>query len=124
MKIEIRDLMDENEMLSHIFLGCIPKDTLIKLRDEYVGEKDWENESVKIPITMKIGNISVNPKKFFDSWKEQMQELITERAKELIAEKGSEKMRTMQNKLAEYEQILESWEDEINWTAENPLLKQ
>jgi hypothetical protein len=121
MKIEIRDLMDENEMLSHIFLGCIPKDTLIKLRDKYVGEKDWREESVKIPVTMKIGNISVNPKKFFDSWKEQMQELITERAKELIAEKGSEKMRTMQNKLAEYEQILESWEDEINWTVKNPL---
>lgn len=128
MKIEVRQLMDENEMLSHIFLGCIPKEQLMKIKDQYIGiegeEKDWQKESVKIPVEMKIGGVSVNPKQFFDSWKDQMQELILGKAQKLVAEKlGSQKMREMQDKLYEYEQILESWEKDINWEVKNPLIE-
>ena len=128
MKIEVRQLMDENEMLSHIFLGCIPRQQLMKIKDQYIGieggEKDWKKESVKIPVEMKIGGVSVNPKQFFDSWKDQMQELILEKAQKLVAEKlGSKKMREMQDKLYEYEQVLESWEKDINWEVKNPLIE-
>lgn len=31
-------------------------------------------------------------------------------------------MRDMQSKLYEYEQVLESWEEEINWGVKNPLI--
>lgn len=129
MKIELRQLVDENEMLSHIFLGCIPKEELINIKKKYVGvdgkEKDWRKESVKIPVEMKIGGVSLNPKNFFDSWKNQMQQLILEKAQALVAEKlGSEKMRQMQNKLYEYEQILQYWEKDINWEVENPLIEK
>lgn len=128
MKIEVKKLMDENEMLSHIFLGCIPSEQLMKIKEKYVGpkgkEKDWQKESVKIPVEMKIGGVPVNPKEFFDSWKEQMQELILEKAQELVAAKlGSTKMREIQNKLYEFEQVLEAWEKEINWDVENPFTK-
>ena len=72
---------------------------------------------------MKIGNVSVNPKEFFDSWKNKMQELILEKAQELVAEKlGSKKMKEMQDKLYEYEQVLKSWEEDINWEVKNPLI--
>lgn len=122
MKIEVKDLMNDSEMLSHIFLGCIPREKLSEIREKYIGEKDWNKESVKIPVEMKIGKVSVNPKQFFDSWKDQMQKMILDKAKELVAEKlGSSKMREMQNKLFDYSEILESWESEINWNVENPL---
>ena len=128
MKIEVKDLMDDNEMLSHVFLGCMSKEEVIKVKDKYVGtegnETDWKEESVKIPVKMTIGGIPVNPKNFFDSWKNQMSDIITGKAKELFKEKmGSEKMREMQGKLNEYEQILEAWEDDINWEVENPLIE-
>lgn len=128
MKIEVRQLMDENEMLSHIFLGCIPREQLMKIKDKYIGEegkkKDWQKKSVKIPVEMKIGGVLVNPKEFFNSWKDQMQELILEKAQELVAKKlGSKKMREMQDKLYEYEQVLESWEKDINWEVKNPLIE-
>ena len=124
MKIEVKELMSDNEMLSHVFLGCIPIEKLLKIKEQYIGETDWKEESVKIPVEMKIGNTSVNPKQFFDSWKDQMQRMILDKAKELAAEKlGSEKMREMQSKLSEYEQVLESWESEINWDVENPLIE-
>ena len=123
MKIEVKELMSDNEMLSHIFLGCINRDDLRAIKVKFIGTKDWREESVKIPVEMKIGGVSVNPKEFFDSWKNQMQEMILKKAKELVAEKlGSQKMVEMQNKLYEYEEVLKSWESEINWNVENPLL--
>jgi len=123
MKIEVKDLMSDNEMLSHIFLGCIKREDLKIIKDKYIGTKDWREESVKIPVEMKIGNVSVNPKDFFDSWKNQMQEMILKKAKELVAEKlGSQKMVEMQSKLYEYEEVLKSWESEINWEVKNPLI--
>lgn len=123
MKIEIRELMDDNEMLSHIFLGCIDREDLKKIKNKYIGETDWRKESVRIPVEMKIGGVSVNPKDFFDSWKNQMQEMILKKSKQLVAEKlGSKKMREMQQKLYEYEEILSSWEEDINWNVSNPLI--
>lgn len=125
MKIEVKALMDENEMLSHIFLDCIPHEQLITIRDKFIGETDWLNESVKIPVELKIGNVSVNPKRFFDSWRNQMERMVLDKAHELVAEKlGSKKMRDMQDKLYEYEQVLKSWEDDINWEVENPLIER
>ena len=123
MKIEVKTLMSENEMLSHLFLGCIPRDQLIIIKDKFIGDKDWQKESVKIPVELKIGGVSVNPKAFFDSWRDQMQEIVLTQAQELVAEKlGSQKMRDMQNKLNEYEQVLKSWEEDINWEVKNPLI--
>lgn len=125
MKIEVKDLMNENEMLSHIFLGCIPTDQLMKIKEQFIGEKDWQKESVKIPVELKIGGVSVNPKQFFDAWKDQMQRMILEKSQELVAEKlGSQKMREMQDKLYEYEQVLKSWESDINWEVKNPLIDE
>ena len=40
----------------------------------------------------------------------------------IIISSNAEKMREMQDKLYNYEQVLESWESEINWEVENPLL--
>jgi hypothetical protein len=123
MKIEVKQLMDDNEMLSHIFLGCIPADKLIAIRDKFVGEKDWRTESVKIPIELKIGGVAVNPKAFFDSWRDQMQDIIKTTAQKIVAEKlGSAKMQDMQEKLYEFEQVLKSWESDINWDMPNPLI--
>ena len=127
MKIEVKQLMSDNEMLSHIFLGCIPREQLMKIKDQYIGKKgneiDWQKESVKIPVELKIDGVSVNPKQFFDSWRDQMQRMILDKAQELVTEKlGSKKMRDMQDKLYEYEQVLKSWEDDINWEVKNPLI--
>lgn len=124
MNIEIRELMNDNEMLSHIFLDCIPHNDLISIRDKYNSQgKDWKTESVKIPVTLKIGGKSVNPKKFFDSWQKQMSELISKKAQKLVADNmGSEKMMNLQNQLYEMEQVLKSWENEINWEVKNPFI--
>lgn len=123
MQLEIKTLMDDNEMLSHIFLGCIPHEQLIEIKNKFVGEQNWKEKSVTIPVNLKIAGVDVNPKLFFDNWKNQMQDLIIKTAQELVADKlGSNRMRYLQDKLNTFEEILRSWEDEINWEVENPLL--
>jgi len=123
MKIEVRTLVDENEMLSHIFLGCIPTDKLMQIRDKFIYERDWTIESVKIPVELKIGGVAVNPKQFFDNWKEQMQDLINERAETLLKEKiGSGKTEELRNRLYEIGEVLDSFSNEVNWDAKNPFL--
>lgn len=73
-------------------------------------------------MKMKIGGISVNPKEFFDAWKEQMSNIISEKAKQLVAEKGSEKMLAIQGILSDMEGVVSYWEKGINWEVENPLI--
>ncbi len=128
MEISVKDLMDDNEMLSHIFLGCIPRQELVEIKEKYIGvdgeEINWQEKSVTIPVTMTIGGVDVNPKEFFDEWKIQMKEIVSKEATKLISDKiGSGKMKDLQVKLQEYEQVLNSWEEDINWDVENPFLK-
>ncbi len=124
MEIEVKDLMDENELLSHIFLGCIEEEDLKTIKDKFIQDTDWRKESVKLPVNMTIGGVDVNPKQFFDCWKEQMSRMILDKAKEIVADKlGSAKMKEMEYKISEFSNILESWEKELNWEVENPLLE-
>lgn len=123
MEIEIRDLMDSNELLSHIFLGCIPREQLIEIKEKYMSdEKDWRKESVTIPVEMTIGGISVNPKQFFDTMKSQMVDMIGKKANEIVAQQYLiGKINDIQDKLNEYHDIISSWQTDINWDIKNPF---
>jgi hypothetical protein len=128
MKIELRELMDDNEMLSHIFLGCLNRQQLEKIKEKYVGkdgcEIDWQKESVKIPVEMKIAGVSINPKEFFDEWKNQMQRLIHEEASKLLSEKfGKDKLSDLSCRIGALENIIQDFESEVTWESENPFLK-
>ena len=129
MKIELRELMNENEMLSHIFLGCIKREKLEQIRDKYIGQtdgesKDWQKESVKLPVEIKIGGVDVNPKEFFDSWKDQMQRIILEEAKNLVSKQlGSSKIRMLTDNIYRFEEVLKHWESEIYLDVENPCVE-
>lgn len=120
MKIELKDLLDENEMLSHIFLECIPREKLQMIKDKYIGEKDWQEESVKLPVEMKIAGVSLNPKQFFDNWKDQMQKIISKEATKLLAKKmESGKILHFIDTMNTMQEVLEDMAREINWDAPN-----
>ena len=119
--IELRELMDRNEMLSHIFLGCMDEELLEVVKEKYVGEKNWAEESVKIPVEMKIGGIPVNLKKFFIKWERYMKIMILEAAKELVRKKLGDRVAGIIEKLNRAEEVLEDWVGEINWDVPNPL---
>lgn len=124
MDITVKTLMDENEMLSHIFLSCLTEEQLVNIQKTFIGKKDWNKENVNIPVEMKIGGYDVNPKEFFDSWKDQMSELILKQAKRLVANNLSDKVQEIQNRIFDCNEQLKLWEAEINWDVENPLLKK
>lgn len=111
MEIEIRDLMDSNELLSHLFLGCIPREQLIEIKEKYISDgKDWRKESATIPVVMTIGGVSVNPKQFFDTMKSQMVDMIEKKANEIVAQQYLiGKINDIHDKLNEYHDIISSW---------------
>lgn len=120
--MEVRDLMEDNEMMSHIFLGCMDRPTLMKIKESYMDDIDWRKDSVKLPVEMKIAGYDVNPKEFFDTWRDQMNSMIKKEAHRLVSEKikGS-KIVDITSKLMEFEEIIDSWTSDINWEIDNPL---
>lgn len=125
-EIDVRTLMSENEMLSHIFFECLTREQVVELKNKYVGTGesavDWRKTLVTIPFELKIGGIEVNPKAFFDNWVDQMERIVSEEATKLLAQKmGSEKIRELKEKLDNIENVFSSWEEEVNWDVKNPF---
>lgn len=126
MEIEVKELMNDNNSLSHIFIGCMSREEITAVRDKFVGvkgnAKDWRIESVTIPVEMTIGGIPVNPKEFFKSWENQMNRMISAKATHLLSEKvGSQKMQELTSRMQDLENILKEFESEITWEVENPF---
>lgn len=122
MEIEVRQLVDENEMLSHIFLGCISKEELRQIKDKFIGEVDWKEESCKIPVTMTIGGVDVNPKNFFDEWRNQMQKIVEKEANRILKQQLSGRLTDLIKPIQQIEQVFDYWVTEVNWEVKNPLL--
>lgn len=119
MKFTIKQLVDDKEMLSHIFLECIPHEQLMQIKDR---AGDWEENKYAVEVKLNIGGFDVNPKKFFDKFYEQYKRICKEEADKMIKEKFSGKLSNFQDKFYEMEQVVKSWEEEINWEVKNPLI--
>jgi len=128
MKIEVREILRGNDVLSRLFYSCLTIDQMQMIRNENWKDKDWKTESCTIPVEMKIAGVDINPKAFFDNWNSQMNRLIADKASQLVKENYEEKIHIsktlseMQNKISDYQQIVDSWESEINWTVPNPMI--
>lgn len=122
MKIEIRELVEGSSFLSDIFFECIPEEKLIQIRDKFCGDKDWQKESVKVPVELKIGGVSVNPKIFFTLLTEQIDNMVLEKAKIVTSKQiGSRKLSELAGRIYELEDIIKYFETNIKWEVENPF---
>jgi hypothetical protein len=62
----MKDLLDHNNVLSHLFLNCLTKEQLETLASGNNGKTAEEVDARTVEIELTINGISVNPKKFFD----------------------------------------------------------
>lgn len=125
MKFSVRQLIDEKEILSHLFLNCMTRENLKKIADRTVvtGEgsySDLERNLVEIEVI--IDGVPVNPRKFFDMFDDQYEKMIERKATELIKEKLTGKINSMIESLENANGILTCWANEITWDIKNPLL--
>ena len=117
------ELLDENNILSHVFLNTLSKMGLEKIAKENEGKEEKEIKSRKIEIELKINGESCDPKKFFEILYSQYSEKVRETATEIVKEQTSERLRNFSDKINEFEMIMNSWTNDINWNIDNPFLK-
>ena len=120
MKYNLRkDLLDHNNILSHLFLSSVPKEMVdpIAARFQTMALED-EDEEVNIEVL--INGVSVNPKAFFDKFSDQYEDMLKRHMMELWQEKKN----NVFYKMDEISEVLDSWSKDINWDVKNPFLKR
>ena len=117
--IKIKDLVDSGNILSHVILGGIDQDITEALITKY--QKEGEEMSSEIPIELKIGGHVVDVRNFFDMIWKQYESMVTKKAEELVASKGSKNLAEFHYKIQQMAEVVEQWESEINWEIRNIL---
>lgn len=116
MKFKLyKELLNKSDIMYHVFLNCINDEDAQKMVNENKYLTDNEIENREIDIELKINGTEYNPRNFFSSIWEQYEKLIQKEVTKIIKNQTSEKLRTIQSKLQEYEEICESLSNDINW---------
>jgi hypothetical protein len=116
----MKDLLDHNNVLSHLFLNCLTKEQLETLASGNNGKTAEEVDARTVEIELTINGISVNPKKFFDLFSDQYDDMVKRAATKLM----DEKFRDFSGKMQEMQEVMNAWAEEINWDVPNPFVKQ
>jgi hypothetical protein len=135
MKYNLRKdlLTSDNTMLSHLFLDCMASDNdfLNKMGKDFKSKSEEEREKVEVEIELIINGVSVNPKNFLDhldthidTYLKSFDKMIAKKATQLVEKKLSSKAWELMDKLNDFVEILDSWEKDINWDIENPLVSK
>lgn len=117
MKFKISDLINERDLLSHVFLNIMASG--IERIENLPRKKSGEFKDVEIELL--INGESMDVREFFNSIWGRYQEMVGKRATEIVMEQTSEMFQNISNKLQEYNEVVEQWAKEINWSVDNPI---
>ena len=117
------ELLNDNNIMSHIFLTCLPQDLSVKIAGESSAMPREKIEKRTIEIALVIEGVSVNPKPFFNLFVDQYDDLVKKTATEIVKEQTSEKLTEVSNKIFEINDIMNSFAVDINWEVDNPFAK-
>lgn len=121
MKYNLRkDLLDHNNILSHLFLSSLPKEMVSEIAAQRNVMSSEQLAAQEIDIEVLINGVSVNPKAFFDKFSEQYEDMLKRHMMELWDNNKS----NVFSKLDEISEVLDAWSKDINWDVKNPFLKQ
>lgn len=118
------ELLNDNDIMSHIFLECLPDDLSRRIADKSSAMPKEDIKKRRIEIALVIDGESVNPKPFFKLFTDQYDSLVRKTATEIVKEQTSEKLDEVSNKIFEINDIMNSFAESINWQVEtNPFAK-
>lgn len=119
MKYTIKELLDNNEIMSHLFLNCVPQEKL-----EEIAKREGTIDSKKVNIEMKVDGNSINPREFFRIFIDQYDYMVKEAATKIVKEQTSQAFKNITDRLYEYEQITNEWANDIDWQVDNIFEKE
>jgi hypothetical protein len=125
MKFKLyQELLNEQDILAHLFLNCIDKENLNKIANININLSKEEIENREIDIQLIIDGKEYNPRNFFELFFKGYSQDIRKEASIIFREKTSEKLIDIINKIMEFEQICNDLSNQLNWDiSEKELIK-
>jgi ribosomal protein L33 len=118
----VAELVDHKELVSHMFLTCVPKEKLEAIAKR-VG--DWEKNKTSIKIDVIVDGEPIDTREFFNLFHEQAEKLVRTEAKELLAEQCSDMLDHFQSRMQALGEIMVDLEKNFNWDIrKNPFEKE
>lgn len=112
----IQELVSNNEIMSHLFLECVPSGTLKKIAED---AGDWEKNKYSVKIQLLVEGKPIDTRPFFKLFYDQYSNMVEKKAKQILAERSVEKLEEVMNKVQEFSQMIQYCIDDIDYKVEN-----
>lgn len=120
MKYKIYGELDQKSNILKHLLFTQPTEVWMEVLDS---QKDIPIDDRTVDIEVKINGKEIDPKAFFDMLWDNYADMIEKEAVKKIASKTTDKIEEISTKLRDFQEILENWNNTINWDVKNPFKK-
>lgn len=121
MKYKLYGDIDSGNNILHHLLFSQPTEFWMKVLDSQKDIQPFTDRTVDIEV--KINGEEIDPKAFFDMLWDNYANMIEKEAVEIISAKTTDKIEEISTKLRDFQEILVTWNNTINWDVQNPFQK-
>ena len=111
MKYKVKELLDNKNLISHLFLNCIDSETV----DSIVKTKDYNIESTEVDIKLLVNDKELNIDGFLQHLNDQYFNMVKKSADSLVRKTLSNRAYEIGEMLSELENKLKHIENNIEW---------
>ncbi len=111
MKYKVKELLDNKNLISHLFLNCIDSETV----DSIIKTKDYNVESTEIDIKLLVNDRELNIDGFLQHLNNEYFNMVKKSADSLVKKQLSNRAYEIGEVLSELETKLKHIESNIEW---------
>ena len=111
MKYKVKDLLDNKNLVSHLFLNCIDTETV----DSIVKTKDYNVETTEVDIKLLVNDKELNIDGFLQHLNDKYFNMVQKSADSLVRKMLSNRAYEIGEMLSELENKLKHIENSIEW---------
>ena len=111
MKYKVKDLLDNKNLISHLFLNCINTEIV----DEIIKTKDYNVESTEVDIKLLVNDKELNIDGFLQHLNDQYFKMVQKSADSLVKKMLSNRAYEIGEMMSELENKLKHIENNIEW---------
>jgi Mg2+ and Co2+ transporter CorA len=111
MNYKVKDLLDNRNIVSHLFLDCIDKE----MADEITSAEDYDINTTEVDIRLVINGREINISNFLNHLEEDYFKLVKRTADNLVRESLSNRVDEISGMLDSLKDKLEHIENNIEW---------
>lgn len=126
-----KELLSENNILSHIFLNCVEKGKLESFADDTKKAmdadpnltSDYIEENRVVEMKLFVEGEEVDLRKFFEMLWDEYEYMVKSQATEIVKEQTSDKLNDISSQIMHLQDCANDLSEHINWEVENPFVE-